>query len=57
MISSVDYSASEKAEVMPFIAVSIKLVDFAFLKKVGLAWTLYIGLFNCILSTIDLDTE
>ena len=40
MSSSIDYSGSEKAEVMPLIAVSKKLADFAFLKNVGLAWTL-----------------
>jgi hypothetical protein len=40
MSSSIDYSGSEKAEVMPLIAVSKKLAGFAFLKNVGLAWTL-----------------
>ena len=40
MSSSRDYSASEKAEVMPLIAVSKKVDDFDFLKNVGLAWTL-----------------
>ena len=37
MSSSRDYSGSEKAEVMPLIAVSKKEDDFDFLKNVGLA--------------------